>query len=205
MRTFFRLAIFSSLCPSLAFAHINHAPAEGFSGGLLHTLSGLDHLAALWCLGALAAFFAFSGKTHSRTSTTPANKNWLWLPGLFAAGVALGISLGICGVSINPEPVIAGSVVFWGGVLVLRRYFSFWVQACACVLFALFHGLAHAPLFAQTQQPLAFFTGLSLSFAVCFCAGFFMTQHLNTAQARLAAGMVSLVGLWGFFGLGSFS
>ena len=46
--------------PNIAFAHVTDAGADGFSGGLLHLLTGLDHLAALWCLGALAALMAGS-------------------------------------------------------------------------------------------------------------------------------------------------
>ncbi|HEY6529998.1 MAG TPA: HupE/UreJ family protein [Cellvibrionaceae bacterium] len=196
------LAISAGLCPSLAFAHVSSISSDGFSGGIMHTLSGADHLAALWCLGALAALFALSPKT---TSGTHVHKNWFWLPILFALGAITGAYLGVHGWSVNPEPIIGFSVLFWGGLIVARKHLTLAAQAVASIIFALFHGLAHGPVLAQLQQPLAFYAGLTVGFGACFTAGFIATQALTSTATRWLAGGVSLIGLGYFLATGSFN
>jgi urease accessory protein len=199
------LAISAGLCPSLAFAHVTASATDGFSGGIMHTLSGVDHLAALWCLGALAALFAYSAKTTAGAKLTNANKNWLWLPILFVLGAITGAYLGVHGWSLNPEPMIGFSVLFWGGLLIGRKHLTLATQAVASVIFALFHGLAHGPVLTPLQQPLAFYAGLILGFGACFSAGFIATQALTPTATRWLAGGVSLIGLSYFLAAGSFN
>lgn len=203
MRMLKFLGISAALVPNLAFAHVSHSSADGFSGGLLHTLTGLDHLAALWCLGALAALFALAPQTTAVTQRT--RPHWLWLPGLFVLGAIAGINLALQGLSINPEPVIGFSVLFWGVLLVMRSRLSFAVQAVASVLFAFFHGLAHGPVIDAVQAPGAFYAGLSLGIGLSFSAGFLATYYLTAANARKLAGLVSLTGLGYFFAASSFA
>lgn len=187
-----------ALSPSLAFAHVTNSTDDGFSGGIVHAFSGLDHLAALWCLGALAALFALSVKTSTHNRPAGDDKKWLWLPGLFAIGLAAGAYLAAQGLSINPEPVIGGSILFWGSLLVLRKQLNLAAQIVAGCVFALFHGLAHGPILTHLQHPIAFYCGISLGLALSFCTGFIATQHLKAMYARWVAGLVSLVGLGSF-------
>jgi urease accessory protein len=200
MRTLKRFALAAALAPNLAFAHVTHGGAESIGGGLLHTFTGLDHLAALWCLGALAALFAMAAK-----QVTPKHSNlphWLWLPGLFALGAVAGIYCALQGLAINPEPIIAFSVVFWGALLVVGSRLHLGVQAIVAILFAFFHGLAHGPVVSELHAPVGFYAGLGIGFGVCFSAGFLATTYLNAASARALAGLVSLAGVGYFFAAG---
>ena len=204
MRTLKRFGLgAAALAPNFAFAHVTHSGAEGLGGGLLHTFTGLDHLAALWCLGALAALFALAAR-HSGPKNNAAPQ-WLWLPGLFSLGAVAGIYCALQGLALNPEPVIGFSVLFWGALIILRNRLQLGIQAAAAVIFAFFHGLAHGPVISEIQAPAAFYTGLSLGFALCFGAGFLATYYLTAANARKLAGLVSLAGLGYFVAAGSFN
>lgn len=197
MRTLKHFALGAALLPNLAFAHVSQAGADGFSGGLVHTLTGLDHLAALWCLGALAALFAASAKQLAPNPRSA--PQWLCLPGLFSLGAAAGIYFALQGLVINPEPVIGFSVLFWGVLLVMGSRLHLAAQASAALVFAFFHGLAHGPVVSEIHAPAGFYTGLGVGFGLCFSAGFIATRFLNAATARTLAGLVSIAGLGYFF------
>ena len=94
MRRLKQFAMGAALLPNIAFAHVTDAGADGFSGGLLHLLTGLDHLAALWCLGALAALMAGSPAKAPSVGWRP---QWLNLPALFSLGAVAGIVAGLRG------------------------------------------------------------------------------------------------------------
>jgi urease accessory protein len=51
----FSTLAFGALAPSLASAHPGHAEASTFVAGMLHPLSGVEHIAALFVAGLLAA------------------------------------------------------------------------------------------------------------------------------------------------------
>lgn len=192
MRRLKQFAMGAALLPNIAFAHVTDAGADGFSGGLLHLLTGLDHLAALWCLGALAALMAGSPAKAPSVGWRP---QWLNLPALFSLGAVAGIVAGLRGLAINPEPLVGLSVLVWGVLLVMRARVPVALQASAALVFAFFHGLAHGPVISALSAPLGFYAGLAVSFSLCFAAGFVATRYLNAATARALTGLVSVTGL----------
>ena len=125
--TFILLAL---LAPQLAQAHPGVGAASGFSGGLLHPFTGLDHMLAMTAVGLLAA------QRGGRA---------LWLvPLAFLSMMALGAFMGAAGVTLPfVEQGVAASVLIFGVVLAA----SFPLPAAASVplvgLFALFHGHTH--------------------------------------------------------------
>src|SRR5262245_58022752 len=97
------LAVLGSLlllfAPSWAAAHPGHV--EGFDGGLLHPLMGLDHLLAMVAVGILAARIGGRG---------------LWLvPGAFLGAMVLGGLAAAGGLPLpGVEMVIVASVIAFG-------------------------------------------------------------------------------------------
>lgn len=55
MRKFIMAATAAMILPGAAFAHTGHGDISGFSSGLLHPLSGADHLLAMVAVGLIAA------------------------------------------------------------------------------------------------------------------------------------------------------
>jgi urease accessory protein len=123
-------ALLLCLAPSVAFAHTGIGDASGLSHGLIHPVSGLDHVLAMVTVGLFAAHLG--GRA-------------LWLvPASFMAMMAVGGVLGFEGVGMPfVEVGIALSVIVLGATVALR-----WSPPLAGAtglvgLFALFHGHAH--------------------------------------------------------------
>ena len=144
------------LLPSLAHAHPGHE-TTGFTGGILHPLQGLDHIAAMLAVGLLAA--QLGGRTR-----------WM-LPASFVSAMGIGLLCGLGGhASAWIEAFIAISLLMLGalvaGVVSLKPgTAALLVAACAWV-----HGLAHgmeAPL--ANRAPYA--EGIFLSTAILHFAG----------------------------------
>jgi urease accessory protein len=130
-----------------AFAHPGHA--GGFAGGLVHPLTGLDHLLAMVAVGLWASQLG--------------RRAMLLLPVLFPAVMAVGAALGVYGVTLPwVEAGILASVVTLGAVIALGLQPSLAVSAGLVGLFALFHGHAHG-----TELPVQ---GSALVYGVGFIA-----------------------------------
>lgn len=115
--------------PSIVLAHPGHGVANGIGQGLLHPLSGLDHLLALVAIGLLAA------RTGGRA---------LWAaPLAFIACCMAGGALAASGFVVPMIELTIVASVLVGGVLLARRQS---VPVLAMVLMPLFgvaHGYAH--------------------------------------------------------------
>jgi urease accessory protein len=154
MRHSYRLAALSvlALAPSVAFAHSGMAPHDhaGLLGGLLHPLTGADHLAAMVAVGLWAA--ALGGRA-------------IWaVPASFVGLLMAGAILGVAGVGLPAvEPMIAVSVVALG----LAAAFSLRIPAAAAAalvgVFALFHGQAHGAEIPALGSPLLYGLGFALA------------------------------------------
>ncbi|WP_114973677.1 HupE/UreJ family protein [Rhodoferax ferrireducens] len=136
----------------------------GFLDGLLHPLTGLDHLAAMLAVG------FWSALTARRLWTTPL---------AFAAILLLGASLGPAGIELPAvEPMIAASLLVLGLLVALRARLPALLAAALVGVFAIFHGVAHgtelagaphiwAPLLGMLATTVALHaTGLGLGLAL---------------------------------------
>lgn len=180
------------LLPVAAWSHTTQT--ADFSVGLTHVFTGLDHLAAVWCLAALTTMLANAGvsaPTQGRVNTG----HWLWLPLLFLTGLIGGGAMGGYSMAVAAEPIIAASIVFWCALVVLRKQLPLPVQGLACTLFAVFHGTAHGAQFMQAPQPLAAWGGLLVSSVVIFCAGFVITRRVSDLAGRITSAIVGMAGL----------
>ena len=118
------------LLPRLAFAHVVTGAAAGFGAGLLHPISGLDHVAAMVAVGLWGAQLG-----------RPA----LWvLPVAFPMTMAMGGLLGLLGVPLPfAEVGVAASAIALGLAVVLQVALPLRIATLVVGIFAVFHGYAH--------------------------------------------------------------
>jgi urease accessory protein len=180
----------AALAPAAALAHPGHAhDGAGFVSGLLHPVTGLDHILAMVTVGILA--YQIGGRA-------------LWLvPSAFLAVMAAGGLLGLAGVSFYfVEPGVAASVVVLGIIVALALKPPVAVAMAVVALFAVFHGYAHgieAPLDGSTA---AYGAGFLLATALLHTAGIalgMLVGRISERQGqigyRLAGTAVALAGL----------
>lgn len=174
----------TTFLPTLAFAHPGHELQLGFMGGVLHPLSGPDHLAAMLAVGAWAA--QLGGRLR-----------WA-VPMSFVALMLVGAALGMSGVVFGAaEQGVVVSVCILGLLLAS----AIRLPASVCVLltgsFAMFHGYAHGAEAPQQANVMAYFTGFVLSTIALHLVGFMAGSCLVRYQQRAAlrwAGAAMVVG-----------
>jgi urease accessory protein len=181
-----RLLTFASVCaacmlPATAMAHSGHGISQDFVAGVLHPLSGLDHVLMVLAVGAWAALLSLTGRVVVAACLT-----------LF---VAIGAVLPVPQES-GPliEVAIALTVIGAGMLLALGRRWPMWAAGAAAALFAMIHGLVHG-----TEGPagsIAYVPGLALatgSFALvvsCLAA----RMQSQRGWLRVAGGLGAALG-----------
>lgn len=127
-----RLALLAAalLAPLPALAHPGGDHVHGFATGLLHPLTGLDHLAAMVAIG------LWAGLLGGRL---------LWLlPAGFLGGMAAGGALGMIGVALpGVEAGILASVIVLGALVGAARSLPAALALPMVAAFGLLHGHAH--------------------------------------------------------------
>lgn len=180
-------AMAAALWPAAALAHDGGAHTHGLLDGLLHPITGLDHLAAMLLAGLWA-------------SQLGERAQWV-APVAFAASMLGGAVVARAGVAPQGvELLIAASVAVLGMLLALRARAG--VLAGALVLGALAwaHGAAHG-----VEGPAVGFASYAAGFVAgtlgLHLAGQAIGQRLLADSPRLAraAGVVG-VGLGALFG-----
>jgi len=131
--------VFAALTPVAALAHPGHVDiGAGFTAGLMHPLSGLDHVLMIVAVSAWAAQLAPAGRVIVAASL-----------GLFVAVGALAAVAAPAGPAL--EAAIALTVVGSGALLAAGRRWPAWIAASFAALFAFMHGLAHGAEGAATS------------------------------------------------------
>lgn len=180
----YAFALLTGTIPAL-LAHPGHGQA-GFMAGILHPLSGLDHLLAMLAVGILAV------RCGGRALwLVPISFMTSMLVGGFAAyagmpmpGAEWAIALSVIvfalmiAIAIKPDPRLAYSVVG---------------------AFALFHGHAHVAEMATDQGLGAFCSGFLLSTALLHATGIaiglLMTKTAPIAVLRLSGAAIACAGI----------
>ncbi|WP_027556962.1 HupE/UreJ family protein [Bradyrhizobium sp. Cp5.3] len=129
-----------------AFAHDQVGVAGGLFSGLLHPVTGIDHLIAMVAVGIWGAQLG-----------APA----IWvLPITFPLVMAIGGVLGVLRIPLPmPEVVIAVSALVLGVAVATRLRLSFPVAAVIVAVFAVFHGHAHGAELPGSANPMAYGVG----------------------------------------------
>ena len=119
------------LTPVAALAHPGHAEVgAGFMAGLLHPLTGLDHVMMILAVSIWAAQLQPAGRAVVAVSL-----------GVFVAIGALAPVAPPAGPAL--ECAIALTVIGAGILLAAGRRWPLWITAAVAALFALVHGFAH--------------------------------------------------------------
>lgn len=174
-----------ALLPTLAWAHPDHALQAGFAAGVMHPLSGVDHLIAMLAVGMWAA--QLGGRLR-----------WA-VPASFISLMLLGALLGLAGLQFGAvEQGIAASVCVFG--LLLAGAVRLSLAACVSLVgaFAMFHGYAHGAE-APSSGVLMYMSGFALSSLALHVVGFVaagqMLRHryaLRWMGAAMAIGGLAL-------------
>ncbi|MDO9710349.1 HupE/UreJ family protein [Paracraurococcus lichenis] len=171
--TRFALPAAALLLPATAFAHPGHLEHAGFLAGLLHPVSGLDHLLAMVMVGLWAGLLGGAAR--------------LALPGAFLAAMLAGFGLAAAGLVLpGVEAGILASVVVLAAFALLAVRVPVAAAAGLVALAGLFHGHAHGTEMLGGVAPYA--AGFLLATAALHAAGLALAaplaRHLGT---RLAA------------------
>ena len=179
------------LAPALAHAHAGFGSASGLAAGLVHPITGLDHLAAMIGVGLWAA------QRGGRA---------VWLvPLVFVLVMSLGGALGMEGIAMPfVEPGIVASLLVIGVLVAAAVRLPLVASALVVGLFALFHGHAHGAEMPETVAGLAYCAGFILSTAILHLIGVGLgvtTGRFGTPQfVRYAGGAITLLGVYLFLG-----
>ncbi len=184
----FALLLALSSATGAAFAHTGDAAAAhqaqaGFFEGLMHPLSGLDHLIAMLAVGLWSASTA---------------RRW-WIPPLvFAQMLMAGAMLGLTGFQLPVvEPMIASSLVVLGLLLGTRTALPIAFGAALIGLFGLFHGWAHGTGLSGSTQAWQPMVGMLISTAALHASGVWAGRWVRThnrSWTRIAGALVAMTG-----------
>jgi urease accessory protein len=174
------------LLPDSASAHVQGSDAVGFVTGLLHPVSGLDHVLALIAVGLWGAQLG-----------QPAV--WL-LPVTFPMVMAFGGMLALIGIPLpGIEVGIAASAIILGIAVLREARPRLAVAAFVIALFAIFHGHAHGTELPEGENGLVYSMGFVIAtgslHATGVCIGLVHRWSWGQRVLRLVGGCVAVAGL----------
>ena len=171
------IALPAILAPSLALAHTGVGDTSGFVHGLLHPLTGLDHVLAMLAAGLFAA--SLGGRA-------------LWMvPLSFLSVMALGGAAGAGGFAVPlVETGIALSVLVLGACLAFKIKPALSLAAGLVGVFAVFHGIAHGAEMPPHVPGAEYALGFLAATGLLHLAGIAMAL----AGARLSQRVIQLCG-----------
>lgn len=175
-----------ALVPVLAHAHPGHGSSIGLAGGMVHPLSGLDHILAMVAVGILAA--QLGGRA-------------LWaLPMAFVSLMGVGGLIGMGGFHLPMiETGILASVLILGLMIAAAVRLPLWASLSLVGLFAICHGHAHGSEIPSAASGLTYGVGFILSTAMLHLAGIGLglaaKKSLPATGLRLAGASIAFAGL----------
>jgi urease accessory protein len=175
---FIALAIFA--VPTVASAHPGHEGA-GFVHGLLHPLSGIDHILAMVAVGLFAA--RLGGRA-------------LWLvPASFVTAMALAGAAGMTGFALpHVEAGIALSILVLGGAIAFDMTMPIAAAMALVAFFAVFHGYAHGAEMPETTSGLAYGGGFLAATAALHAAGIGLGLLIGRSSALISRRILQIGG-----------
>lgn len=136
--------------PAIACAHIGSGEAGGFLIGVLHPVSGFDHVLAMVAVGLWGAQLG-----------PPAV--WL-LPVAFPMMMACGGMLGLMGIPLpGVEAGIAVSAIVLGVMVLFEVWTPLSVALAIVAFFAIFHGHAHGTELPEGQSGILYSMGFVIA------------------------------------------
>ncbi len=167
---------------SLALAHVgaDAGAHHGFTDGLTHPFTGLDHLAAMLAVGIWSA--------------GSARRAWV-APLMFVVMLLAGALLAKAGVTFPAiETMIAASLIAGGALLLSPKQLPVLAGSFAMGGFALFHGAAHG----QELSGAGAMAGMVLGTAVLHGLGIVLGVKMRRQSLwlpRIAGAVIALLGM----------
>lgn len=189
--TFSRLrhpaALLAASCVSApAFAHPGHLHISGFAAGLLHPLTGFDHLAAMLMVG------LWAGVVFRKQVIIP--------PLAFVAFMTAGFAYGAMGGALPlTEMLILASVIVLGAMVLFEMKLPIVTASALIALFAFAHGYAHGAEMPADANVVSFGAGFALMTAVLHAAGVGLAMLAGRPGARVIGGGTAALGLLWMF------
>lgn len=180
------VAMVLSAFPLAAAAHPGHI-SSGFLDGLLHPLSGIDHLLAMVAIGLWAA--QLGGRAR-----------W-WVPASFVGFMLVGAMLAFAGLALPVvEAGIAASVLALGLLIAANRRLPHALCAVAAGTMALFHGYGHGAEIGLGASTAAYAGGFVVMTALLHVTGIIIAQvayrSRREAMTRFAGAGIGAAGAW---------
>jgi urease accessory protein len=166
-RSILAVALLAAVWTRSALSHGLQGEAGGFLTGLLHPLSGADHVLAMIAVGLWGAQLG-----------APA----IWvLPMAFPLVMAMGGMLGFLGVPIpGVEYGIAASAIVLGAAVAFEMRPALVIAALVVGCFAIFHGHAHGTELPLGQSALLYSMGFVIATGCLHAVGI----GIGTVQRR---------------------
>ena len=186
-RSILAVALLAAVWARSALAHGLQGEAGGFLTGLLHPLSGADHVLAMVAVGLWGAQLG-----------APA----IWvLPVAFPLVMAMGGMLGFLGVPIpGVEYGIAASAIVLGAAVAFEVRPAPVIAALVVGCFAIFHGHAHGTELPAGQSALLYSMGFVIATGCLHAVGIGIgTVHRRTWGRQLLRGAGMVVAAGGVF------
>jgi urease accessory protein len=179
------LALLLTAAASPALAHTGHGSVDGFAHGLMHPLTGLDHILAMVAVGLWAGLVG--GKAR------------IAYPVAFVGTMALAGIWGMSGGALpGVEIGIAMSVVMLGLAIAFNLSPPLAAGTLACGLFAVFHGFAHGAELPENASGINYALGFVVATVALHGVGLVLASGLAARApllARVAGGGLVLAGL----------
>lgn len=172
--------------PGSALAHTGHGHVGGLASGLLHPITGLDHVLAMVAVGLLAAHLG--GRS-------------LWaLPLAFMGTMLIAGAVAVAGLPLPwVEFGILASVLVLGGLIASGRTLPGTLALGLAAVFALFHGYAHGHEMPATASGLIYAAGFvsttGLLHATGIALGLALGRFGSAAAVRSAGLAIAVTGV----------
>ena len=183
-----RIALIAAvLAPAIAFAHEETGQAAGFLAGLLHPVTGIDHVLAMISVGLWGAVLG-----------PPA----IWvLPVAFPLVMALGGLMGLLGIPLpGVEIGIALSAIVLGTMVLAEARPPIWLAALIVAVFAVFHGHAHGRELPEGTSALLYSLGFVIATGLLHAVGILLGAAYRWPAGRrglrVAGAGVALAGIF---------
>jgi urease accessory protein len=172
---------------SPALAHVQQGQAAGFLSGLMHPVSGLDHVLAMVAVGLWGAQLG-------------APAIWL-LPVAFPLVMAFGGFLGLVGVPLpGVEFGISTSGILLGSMVATQSRPPLWLAAAIVAFFAVFHGHAHGTEVPARQSAMLYSAGFVVAtgglHATGVAIGWVHRWPWGQMALRAAGGLIAAAGVF---------
>lgn len=179
------LSAVALLLPLSVHAHAGPGGHGGFALGLMHPLTGVDHLLAMLAVGLWAAQMPRSSLPRILASA--------------AMALLIGAMTALAGIGLPMvEAGLALSVVLFGALVVAGSRLPFNVAMSLVVLFAVLHGHAHGSELPAHASGYAFVAGFLLA-SLTLMTGACLAARCTAPPRRLALPLggvaISLLGV----------